>query len=146
MSRFAWMLGLALAACASRARFAPLPSGLPDVSRWETSSGSVDFPNPPTRLEYQLYVAPARPAFYSVTRYRFTPKAATEVAHEKLQWDRNGTDVRRYECVPENKSRALPCRWEELPRGSAAYIGELVPLLSVYDTHAKLLRLREAGR
>jgi hypothetical protein len=142
----AWVLGLALFACASRARFGPLPAGLPDVSRWETSSGSFEFPNPPTLLEYQLFVAPWRPAVYSVTRYRFTPKGAKDIVHEKLQWDRNGVDVRRYECVPEDKARSLPCRWQELPRGSSAYNNELMPLLSVYDTHAKLLAMREAGR
>ena len=144
MPKFAWMLGFALIACASRARFAPLPSGLPDVSHWETSSGSFEFKSPPTVLEYQLYVAPARPSVYSVTRYRFTPKGAKTIAHEKLQWDRNGVDVRRYECVPEDNTKAMPCRWAELPRGSPAYIGELMPLLSVYDTHAKLLSKRES--
>ncbi len=143
MRKFAWTLGLVLVACASRVRFSKLPPGLPDVSQWETSSGSVEFPNPPVLLEYQLYVAPWRPSVYSVTRYRFSPRNTKEVAHEKLQWDRNGLDVRRYECVPEDKTRPMPCRWEELPRGSAAYNGELVPLLSVYDTHAKLLRRRD---
>ena len=140
------MLGFALIACASRARFAPLPAGLPDVSGWETSSGRVEFPNPPTLLEYQLYVAPWRPSVYSVTRYRFSPKNMKNVAHEKLQWDRNGVDVRRYECVPEDEKRSQPCRWNELRRGSVAYDGELIPLLSVYDTHAKLLRRRDDAR
>jgi hypothetical protein len=146
MRRLAPALALVVFACASRARFAPLPAGLPDVSSWETSSGRVEFPNPPTLLEYQLYVAPGRPAVYSVTRYRFTPLNAKNLAHEKLQWDRNGLDVRRYECVPEDKSRPVPCRWQEFQRGSAAYNLELVPLLSVYDTHSKLLRRRDAGQ
>jgi hypothetical protein len=145
LNRLAWTLGLALVACASRGRFTPqLPPELPDVSRWETSWGRVEFPTkPPILLEYQLYVAPGRPAVYSVTRYRFTQKNAQEAAHEKLQWDRNGRDVRRYDCVPENKARTMPCRWVELPHGSVAYNDELPPLLRVYSTHAQLLQERD---
>lgn len=143
MSKAPLALAVAALACASGARFSPqMPPDVPDVSRWETSSGSFEFENPPTRLEYQLYVAPARPAVYSVTRYRFTPKSARQPVHEKLQWDRNGLDVRRYECVPDSPARAVPCRWEEFLRGSPAYNQELVPLLSVYNTHATLLRRR----
>lgn len=145
MSKPALALAVATLACASGARFSPqLPPELPDVSRWETISGSFDFDKPPTRLDYQLFVAPARPAVYSVTRYRFTPTSARQPVHEKLQWDRNGVEVRRYECVPESPSRAVPCRWEEFLRGSPAYDQELMPLLSVYNTHARLLRLRDA--
>lgn len=147
MTKSAVLCAAAALACASGGRFSPqLPPGLPDVSRWETSSGSVELESPPTRLEYQLYVAPARPAVYSVTRYRFTPKSVRQPAHEKLQWDRNGLDVRRYECVPDSPARTIPCRWEELLRGSAAYNQELLPLLSVYNTHAGLLRGRDARR
>ena len=147
MKKAALLCAVLALACAGRTRFsAHLPPGLPDVSRWETSSGSMEFEDPPFSLEYQLYVAPARQSVYSVTRYRFTPKSARQPAHEKLQWDRNGVDVRRYRCVPETKARELPCRWEELLRGSAAYNEELGPLLSVYNTHAGLLRRRDAGR
>jgi hypothetical protein len=131
-------------ACASGVRFSPaLPPGLPDVTGWETRSATVELTNPPTRLEYQLLVDPGRPAVYSVTRYRFTPRDASRAAHEKLQWDRNGVDVRRYACVPQPAAPGGPCRWEELLRGSAAYDLELVPLLRVYDTHRKMSNRRQ---
>ena len=130
----ALLCAAAALACTTGSRFsAHLPQGLPDLARWERLRGSAEVEAPPRKVEYELYIAPARPAVYSVTRYRITPKNAKLPAHEKLQWDRNGVDVRRYECVPETAAGSTPCRWSELARGSPEYIGELGPLLSVYS-------------
>ena len=147
MRRCAFALAAAGLACAGFARFSPrLPDGVPDVSRWERSRGSVEIGTPLYKIDYELYVSPLRPAVYSLTRYRFTRKDARQPAHEKLQWDKDGREVHRYECAPEAPSRAHPCRWREFAHGSAEYDGELGSLLSVYNLHASLLNQREAGR
>jgi len=136
-------LVLLLAACASGGhRFtARLPHGLPDISRWEKSAGSAEFKAPDRSLEYELYVAPQRPSVYSVTRYRVREAGAVP-ANEKLQWDRDGRDVRRYECVADAGDAA--CRWREFSHGSKEYDGELSTLVAVYFLHAELLH-RRAG-
>ena len=136
-------------ACGGATRFSPrLPPDLIDVSRWEKLAGSAGIVSARLDVEYELYVSPQRPNVYSVTRYRITPWSAREPSHEKLQWDRDGRDVRRYECAPETPSLANPCQWRELPRGGAEYIGELGGLLSIYNLHVMLVRQggENAGR
>ena len=144
MRSVAALLCFAGLACAGSVRFSPrLPEGVPDVSRWEKSSGSAETESPRSTIEYELYVSPARPAVYSLTRYRITPKQASQLPQEKLQWDKDGREVHRYECAPEKPGRALPCRWREYAKGSAEYVDELGGLLSVYNLHAALLWRRE---
>ena len=134
---------LLLAACASGGhRFeVRLPPELPDISRWERSAGRAQLGAPGGSVDYELYVSPARPSVYSVTRYRLSDAAAGP-ANEKLQWDRDGRDVRRYECVPD--AGAAACRWQEFAHGSREYNGELSTLVAVYFLHAELLH-RRAG-
>jgi hypothetical protein len=134
-------------ACAGSVRFSPrLPDGVPDVSRWQKSSGSAELGSPRVTIDYELYVSPARPAVYSLTRYRITPRQASQRQYEKLQWDKDGREVHRYECAPVAPGRAHPCRWREFAKGSAEYDGELGGLLSVYSLHSSLLWRREDRR
>jgi hypothetical protein len=114
--------------------------GLPDVTRWERVRGSFALEDPRGKVDYELYVAPARPSVYSVTRYRVTLEQALQPAREKLQWDRNGLDVRRYECVPQTPAASRPCLWNEFARGSPEYVSELGALLGVYSMHARHVR------
>ena len=128
---------LALAAtalsCASSARFSPqLPHDVPDVSRWEQKSGRAPCVNPSGVIDYALFVAPSRPTVYSVTRYRVTLQSPHATQNEKLQWDKDGKDVRRYECVPHAADPHAPCDWREFARGSAEYNAELGALITVY--------------
>ena len=133
--------GAAALACAASSRFSgPLPQGLPDVARWERFRGSYALETPRVTVEYELYVAPARPSVYSLTRYRATLEHAQEPSREKLQWDRNGLDVRRYECVPQTAAASMPCNWNEFLRGSPEYNQELDLLLQVYGMHARQSR------
>ncbi len=91
MRKAALALACATLACAGSLRFSPrLPEGVPDVSRWEKSSGSAETASPRVTIEYELYVSPARPAVYSLTRYRITPAKASQPPYEKLQWDKDG--------------------------------------------------------
>jgi len=128
-----------------------LPVGLPDMTGWEKSAGSAEFENPRRSVAYEVFVHPDRPAVYSVTRYRIrllTPDAAAERLgwDEKLQWDRDGKDVRRFRCEAPAGSASQRCRWRELPRGSAEYDLEMPAILSIYALHARLLAERDAGR
>ena len=139
---------LLLLGCRSGGSFvAYLPAPLPDVSTWEKMSGRAEIEDPEGRLEYELFVNPGRPGQYSLSRYRFSARqqavrdAYPSIANEKLQWDRDGRDVRRFECMGGGRN----CDWRELPKGLAAYDGELAALLRIYALHSELLRRREAG-
>jgi len=137
------------AGCASTGLANHLPQGLPDVSGWEHSSGRVEFDNPRRTLEYELIVNPERPGVYSIARYRIRllqreAAASTLADAEKLQWDRDGVDVRRYVCEPNRT--AWGCHWRELARHGREYDLEMPTLLSLYALHARLLNERDAGR
>jgi hypothetical protein len=142
-----------LPACRSAAHFTPeLPAGLPDVRTWEKSEGVAELDDPRRVVEYELYVGPVRKGVYGVTRYRITladPEARRTTgvtANEKLQWDVDGREVRRFECLAGPAGRPAPCRWTEYARGSTEYDAEMRPLLSVYALHSALLRRRDAER
>lgn len=133
-------------ACAGGVRFETrLPPELPDISRWETSSGSAELTEPRRTVQYELFVSPKRPSVYSVTRYRVLEHELPSHSYEKLQWDKDGRDVRRYECAPAPTGLG-PCRWREYRRGSAEYDGEMGTVMAVYFLHAELLQRRDAAR
>lgn len=145
--------GLALllggVACRTTARFSPvLPAGIPDPSGWEKSSGSAEFDNPHRFVDYELYVQPGREALYALTRYRITltdPRDRERykiTANEKLQWDPPTGAPRRFQCDAHPSG---PCRWRELPRWSAEYVGETPAILSVYSLHLRLLHQKAAA-
>ncbi len=142
-------LALAAAACAKRAFVAGFPPALPELAGWERSSGSAAFEDPRRAVDYELYVAPARPGVYSVTRYRVryadpgAQAASGTSASEKVQWDRDGRDVRRFECL-SSPSRGGDCVWQELLRGSRAFDKETPAVIQIYALHAFLLNRREA--
>jgi hypothetical protein len=140
-------------ACRSASRFAvQLPPSVPDVRSWEKTEGVAELDRPRRIVEYELYVGPMRQGVYGVTRYRITivdpeaRRASGLSANEKLQWDVDGREVRRFECLPEHEGRQAPCRWTERARGSAEYDAELRPLLSIYSLHVALLHRREGER
>jgi hypothetical protein len=139
---------LLLLGCRSSGGFVTyLPAALPDVSRWQKMSGSAEIKNPDGRLEYELFVNPLRLGQYSVSRYRLSLRnqegrdAYPSSDNEKLQWDRDGSDVRRFECNGGGRN----CAWRELPKGLAAYDSEMPALLRTYALHAEVLRRRDAG-
>jgi hypothetical protein len=124
-----------------------LPAVLPDISTWERSSGFAEFDSPRRRFEYELYVDPARGASYAVTRYWIHVEDPNERRRaditdtEKLQWDVDGRQLRRFECrlIPGPG----PCVWFEMQFDSPEYRRELKPILAVYSIHRRLLHERE---
>jgi hypothetical protein len=145
----AFALAAAATACAKRAFVEGFPPALPALAGWERVSGSAQFDDPHRVVDYELYVAPARPGVYSVTRYRVryrdpAVQTATGITPwEKVQWDRDGRDVRRFECVSAPPRRA-GCVWQELLRGSLAFDRETPAVIQIYTLHAFLLNQREA--
>jgi len=127
-----------------------LPAILPDISTWERSSGFANFDSPKRRFEYELYVDPARGASYAVTRYRIHVEDPEERRRaditdtEKLQWDVDGRQLRRFECRPV--PGADDCIWFEMAFDSPEYRRELQPILAVYSVHRNLLIEREQRR
>ena len=119
-----------------------VPPPIPSVAGWERIAGVLDFESPRVTVQYEFYVNPVRPATYEVVRYRVTdlgPQRADRTrypATEKLQWDRDGRDLRRFECVFD-AARTTPCAWLEMDKGGADYNREVPLLIWLYDAHNK---------
>jgi len=122
---------------------------IPSVQGWERIAGDLEFASPRVAVQYEFYIHPARPAAYEVVRYRVTdlgpvrkhkPRYPTT---EKLQWDRDGRDVRRFECVV-NAAGGAGCAWQEMEKGGADYLREVPVLLWLYGAHHKMMQDRAA--
>ena len=116
-----------------------VPRGVPSVKGWMQISGDVEFGEPRVAVRYQFFVNPARPAAYEVVRYRVTPLGAAgsvppAPGNEKLQWDRDGRDLRRFECVASVAADG-GCAWKEMDKGGAAYRTEVGLLIPLYNAH-----------
>lgn len=126
---------------------ATVPAIVPSVVGWERITGDLEFQNPRLAVQYEFYVNPARPAIYEVVRYRVTelgPRPRGGVRYpttEKLQWDRNGRDLRRFECL-EDVAGAKGCAWREMEKGSNDYLREVGVLLWLYGEHRKITQSR----
>ena len=133
-------VALALTTSPVAGRFTPeVPSVVPSVEGWETFSGEVEFGRPArVAVQYEFFVNPARPVIYEVVRYRVTLLGAggepDSVSNEKLQWDRNGRDLRRFECVG-NEPAVGGCTWREMATGGDEFIREVPVLLQMYAAH-----------
>ena len=124
-----------------------LPEGVPSVAGWERVAGEADFTNPDFSVRYEFFVRPGRAGAYEVVRYRFEGPGATGFAlHERLQWDKDGREVHRYECRPaEPPDVGDGCAWREPPRDSQSYRNEVRVVLWLYDLHRRLREARDAG-
>ena len=126
-----------------------VPMAVPSVEGWERIAGDLELHNPHVAVQYEFYVNPARPAIYEVVRYRVTdlgpvPKDKTRYpTTEKLQWDRDGRDLRRFECLPRAAGGA-GCAWHEMEKGGADYVREVLVLLRLYDAHNRMMQARAA--
>jgi hypothetical protein len=124
-----------------------VPMAVPSVEGWERIAGDLEFASPHVAVQYEFYVNPARPAVYEVVRYRITslgPGRKGEPRYpstEKLQWDRNGRDLRRFECVRAAADGAS-CSWHEMEKGGADYLREVPVLLWLYGAHHKRMNDR----
>lgn len=121
-----------------------LPQGVPDLAGFSKASGSAELDNGGS-LEYELYYRPDR-ANYEIIRYRVTGVAdggdgRPYSPNERLQWQAQVKELRRYECEPA----AGDCRWRELPRDGEDYRREVGVVLKVLDLHRRLLFEREGG-
>lgn len=118
-----------------------VPAVVPSVVGWERIAGDLKFQQPRVDAQYEFYVNPARPAIYEVVRYRVTDpgrEARGEAPYpttEKLQWDRDGRDLRRFECVQTQAEGE--CAWREMEKGGADYVREVPMLLWLYGQHNK---------
>lgn len=125
---------------------AHVPAMVPSVEGWERLTGDLELQDPRVAVQYEFYVNPARPALYEVVRYRVTNRAPQRAGQrpypttEKLQWDRDGRDLRRFECV-EPRAQA-ECAWQEMEKGSDGYLREVGVLLWLYGEHHKITQTR----
>ena len=121
-----------------------VPDVVPSVTGWERIEGTFDLQKPRVAVQYEFYVNPQRPAIYEVVRYRVTElgpqkKGGTPYpTTEKLQWDLDGRDLRRFECVAPAAQDA--CKWREMAKGSDDYLREVGVLLWIYDLHNQAAR------
>jgi hypothetical protein len=127
-----------------------VPPGIPSVRGWERITGDLHFQSPRVAVQYEFYVNPARPAIYEVVRYRFFdlgPDRKDEQRYpttEKLQWDRDGRDLRRFECVA-NGAGGAGCAWHEMEKGGEDYLREVPVLLWLYGAHRRTIQERAAS-
>lgn len=127
-----------------------VPAGVPSGAGWERISGDLEFQDPRVAVQYEFYVNPARPGTYEVVRYRVTdlgPRRKDRRPHpssEMLQWDRDGRDLRRFECVEPLAESA--CAWQELAKGGDDYLREVGVLLWLYDAHHQASRKAPGGK
>ena len=117
-----------------------VPMAVPSVEGWERIVGDLELASPHVAVQYEFYVNPARPAIYEVVRYRVTdlgpvPKGRVRYpTTEKLQWDRDGRDLRRFECV-QKAANGAGCTWHEMEKGGPDYMREVPVLLWLYGAH-----------
>jgi hypothetical protein len=128
-----------------------VPESVPSVEGWERIAGDLELDNPRVAIQYEFYVNPERQAIYEVVRYRVTDLSPLgeggkrPAATEKLQWDLDGRDVRRFECVANAPGRGAGCTWQEMEKGGADYIREVPLLLQLYAAHNWLSKRRAAA-
>lgn len=112
------------------------PAVVPSTEGWERISGDLEFEKPRMAVRYEFYVNPRRPMIYEVVRYRVTEitpgTGARGRVREKLQWDRDGRDLRRFECFRQGDDA---CAWKEMEKGGDAYLGEVALLMQLYNGH-----------
>jgi hypothetical protein len=114
-----------------------VPAVVPSVAGWEKIAGELELERPRRAVQYEFYVNPQRRAVYEVVRYRVTERGPFRedqprpIASEKLQWDRDGRDLRRFECVAEGAG----CAWHEMAKGGPDYLREVPTLMSLYNAH-----------
>ena len=123
-----------------------VPPGIPAGSGWERITGDVEFESPRLSVRYEFWVNPERPAIYEVVRYRVVELGpGSGLAHpvtENLQWDRDGHDLRRFQCVTEPDGG---CAWREMEKGGTEYLREVPVLMWLYGVHRQVNRIREAS-
>ena len=140
-------LALATGPLAGLSPFArTVPLDLPHFQGWERISGDVQLESPRMSVQYEFFVNPARPAIYEVVRYRIVELDFTEARRypttEKLQWDRDGRDVRRFECAGEP---GQACAWREMAKGGDDYTREIPVLIWLYGLHNGISRDQARG-
>jgi hypothetical protein len=117
-----------------------VPAELPAFQGWERIKGDIEIESPRVAIQYEFFVNPLRPASYEVVRYRVVQLDAAEAlrypASEKLQWDRDGRDVRRFECVAEPRGG---CAWREMDKAGKDYRLEVPVVLWLYGLHHRAI-------
>jgi len=112
------------------------PKSIPSVAGWQRITGDLELQRPHVSVQYEFYVNPDRPVIYEVVRYRVTrlgPGTDGLSSNEKIQWDRDGRDLRRFECVLDDAAHG--CAWQEMEKGGRDYVDEVPMLMQLYAAH-----------
>ena len=124
-----------------------LPVELPDraiIGGWQKFAGQKDLEE--SSVVYELYVNPARPALYEITRYRLTTstrgsdgRARRQQETEKVVWNSApGTNqpLQAFEWIARRTWRtfwlASHGEWRRMEPGSPAYLSAMQTAISVY--------------
>jgi hypothetical protein len=154
------MLAALAPACASSAGLTrSLPRAVPaaeTVAGWEGVAGEVE--DAEQVIVYELYVNPARPGLYEITRFRLDRREGTPEARQRrigrtetLVWNaRPGTrePLACYERVSRRGWRTLWVRkwtWRRLVPGTPEYQAAMFTALRVYGLHRARLGLPPIG-
>jgi hypothetical protein len=154
------LLALLASACAAPAALSrSVPRDTPaaaTLATWERAAGEAE--DGEHVFVYELYVNPARPGLYEVTRFRVDRLAGSAperkrrpVDTEKLLWNaRPGArePLVCYERVEHRSWRTLWLRrstWRRLSPGTAEYRAAMFTALRVYGLHRARLGLPPPG-
>jgi hypothetical protein len=147
--RRALLAGAALlAGCATTGSLAErMPAELPDdvtLSGWEKYEGTASIPQ--ASVVYALYVNPARPALYEITRYRLTTSSTDAEGRtrrhqetEKVLWNSapgTGVPLRCFEWIARRTWRTLwlasKGEWRAMEPGTPDYGSAMKMAIQVY--------------
>jgi hypothetical protein len=122
----------------------------------EPIAGFVDWPSLSGELQvvemsvgYRFYVNPARPALYTVMRYRVRPPAEGLPPTEKFLWiERPGQAAVPMRCFElQGASGGRPPAWSEIAPGTPEYTQEMQTLRAVLTLqNREMHRQLQAGR
>lgn len=107
------------------------PYAITGLAGWEVMDGELEPPG--LAAGYRFYVNPARPALYTVMRYRVRDEGTRPAPTEKFVWvERPGEPVplRCFELVAPTPPRTDPS-WREMRPGTEEYVREMRTVIAV---------------
>jgi hypothetical protein len=132
--RSAWLRALLVLAATGvdGADFTLLPPhAIAGLAGWEVLAGELEPPG--LAAGYRFYVNPARPALYTIMRYRLRAGGKGTAPTEKFVWvERPGEPVplRCFEVVPPIPPGTKPS-WREMRPGTQEYMREMQTVVAV---------------
>jgi hypothetical protein len=105
------------------------------MSGWERMAGEGRSGG--ALIQYEMYVAPDRPALYAITRFRVTQKDEAQPRNEFLIWNSRPGQLVPLRCFERIRDGRVPEGWEwrVVPQGTDDYRTAMFTAMRVYALH-----------